>query len=110
MAQIALHLDDLVAERQVLADFLAQPTAYSDPEFTIKNKRFSELETLIAKAEERQQLTKNLEEARKLAIGGDEIAELAMATKLSSSANPPMTQVVTKKSFSWSKATRHMPN
>ena len=79
MAQIALHLDDLLAERQILADFLAQPTAYSDPEFTTKNKRFSELETLIAKAEERQQLTKNLEEARKLATGGDEIAELAKA-------------------------------
>lgn len=79
MTQIALHLDDLVAERQILADFLAQPTAYSDPEFTAKNKRFSELETLIAKAEERQQLTKNLEEARKLATGGDEIAELAKA-------------------------------
>ncbi len=79
MAQIALHLDDLLAERQILADFLAQPTAYSDPEFTTKNKRFSELETLIAKAEERQQLTKNLEEARKLTTGGDEIAELAKA-------------------------------
>ena len=79
MAQIALHLDDLVAERQVLAHFLAQPTAYSDPEFTTKNKRFSELETLIAKAKERQQLTKNLEEARQLATGGDEIAELAKA-------------------------------
>ena len=79
MAQIALHLDDLVAERQILADFLAQPTAYSDPEFTAKNKRFSELETLIAKAKERQQLTKNLEEARILATGGDEIAELAKA-------------------------------
>ena len=79
MAQIALHLDDLIAERQILADFLAQPTAYSDPEFTAKNKRFSELETLIAKAEERQQLTKNLEEARQLATGGDEIAELAKA-------------------------------
>ena len=79
MAQIALHLDDLVAERQILADFLAQPTAYSNPEFTTKNKRFSELETLIAKAKERQQLTKNLEEARQLATGGDEIAELAKA-------------------------------
>ena len=79
MAQIALHLEDLIAERQILADFLAQPTAYSDPEFTTKNKRFSELETLIAKAKERQQLTKNLEEARQLATGGDEIAELAKA-------------------------------
>ena len=79
MAQIALHLDDLIAERQILADFFAQPTAYSDPEFTTKNKRFSELETLIAKAKERQQLTKNLEEARQLATGGDEIAELAKA-------------------------------
>ena len=79
MAQIALHLEDLIAERQILANFLAQPTAYSDPEFTTKNKRFSELETLIAKAKERQQLTKNLEEARQLATGGDEIAELAKA-------------------------------
>ena len=79
MAQIALHLDDLITERQILADFLARPTAYSDPEFTTKNKRFSELETLIAKAKERQQLTKNLEEARQLATGGDEIAELAKA-------------------------------
>ena len=79
MAQIALHLEDLITERQILADFLAQPTAYSDPEFTTKNKRFSELETLIAKAKERQQLTKNLEEARQLATGGDEIAELAKA-------------------------------
>ena len=79
MTQIALHLDELVAERQILADFLAQPTAYSDPEFTAKNKRFSELETVIAKAKERQQLTKNLEEARQLATGGDEIAELAKA-------------------------------
>ena len=77
MAQIALHLDDLVAERQILADFLAQPTAYSNPEFTTKNKRFSELETLIAKATERQQLTSNLAEAKELATGGDELAELA---------------------------------
>ncbi len=79
MTKIALDLDALNTERAELADFLARPDAYSAPDFTAKNKRFSELETLIAKASERQQLTQNLAEARELATGGDELAELAKA-------------------------------
>ena len=77
MAEIDLNLDELKAERKQLADFLASPEAYSDPEFTVKNKRFSELDTLIAKASERDQLQKNIAEARSLATGNDELAELA---------------------------------
>ena len=77
MTKIALDIETLNAERSELGDFLARPDAYNAPDFTAKNKRFSELETLIAKATERQQLTSNLAEAKELANGGDELAELA---------------------------------
>lgn len=77
MPQINLNLDDLNAEYRSLSDFLASPDAYSDPQFTAKNKRFSELEQLIALAQKREQLTQNIAEARELASGGDELAELA---------------------------------
>lgn len=77
MPRIELNLDELQAERQSLGDFLAQPDAYSDPSFTTKNRRFTELEAVIAKATEREQLEQNLTEARELANGGDELAELA---------------------------------
>ena len=79
MSQISLNLQELQAERSELGQFLAQPDAYNDPEFTRKNKRFSELENLIEKAKERDQLTQNLAEAKELASGGDELAELAKA-------------------------------
>ena len=79
MSQISLNLTDLQTERTELGEFLARPDAYNDPEFTRKNKRFSELEILIEKAREREQLTQNLAEANELASGGDELAELAKA-------------------------------
>ena len=79
MSQISLNLTNLQTERAELGEFLARPDAYNDPEFTRKNKRFSELETLIEKAREREQLTQNLAEAKELASGGDELAELAKA-------------------------------
>ena len=79
MTQISLNLDELMTEKQSLGEFLARPDAYNDPEFSTKNRRFTELDTLITKATERQQLTQNLAEARELATGGDELAELAKA-------------------------------
>lgn len=79
MPNIDLNIDDLTAEKQMLADFLASPTAFADPEFTVKNKRFTELEAIIAKATARQTAEKNLAEARELATGGDELSELAKA-------------------------------
>ena len=77
MSQISLDIEGLQAERTELGQFLARPDAYNDPEFTRKNRRFSELENLIEKAKEREQLTQNLAEAKELASGGDELAELA---------------------------------
>lgn len=77
MSQIELNIDELVRERQELADFLASPGAFNDPDFSSKNRRFTELETLIATAQERETLEKNLVDARELAKGTDELAELA---------------------------------
>ena len=79
MTQISLNLAELEGEYSTLRDFLAQPDAYSTPGYTSKNKRFSELETLVAKAKEREQLTQNLADAKDLSTGGDELAELAKA-------------------------------
>ena len=77
MPRIDLNIDELTNEKQQLSDFLAQPDAYSDPEFTKKNKRFTELENIIAKAVERETTEKQLAEAKELANGSDELAELA---------------------------------
>ena len=77
MAKISLDMNSLKNERADLSNFLAQPDAYSSPDFTVKNKRFSELETLISKGEERENLEKNLVEAKKLASEGGELAALA---------------------------------
>ena len=77
MTQITLNLPELEAERASLGEFLARPDAYSDSEFTTKNKRFSELENLIEKANLRDKLTSDLAEAKALVSGGDELAELA---------------------------------
>ena len=60
-----------------MSNFLARPDAYGSPDFTVKNKRFSELETLISKGEERENLEKNLVEAKELANEGGELAALA---------------------------------
>lgn len=77
MTQISLDLAGLQSEYQTLGDFLASPQAYTDPQFTAKNKRFTELESLITLAKRREQLAQNIVEAKELAGGNDELAELA---------------------------------
>lgn len=77
MPKISLNIPELLAEKAALADFLASPSAYSDPAFSTKNKRFTELEGVIEKALLRETLEKQLQEAKELASGGDELAELA---------------------------------
>lgn len=77
MPKINLNIHDLNAEKESLGAFLATPDAYADPAFTTKNKRFSELEMIIAAASKRDLLEKQLLEARELATGTDELAELA---------------------------------
>ena len=77
MPRIELNIDDLKAEKKQLGEFLAQPDAYNSPDFTAKNKRFSELDDIIAAATKRDTLEKQLAEAKTLANGSDELAELA---------------------------------
>lgn len=77
MSQINLDLAALTTEYDTLRDFLATPEAYSDPQFSSKNKRFSELEALIALAKRREQLIQNIVEAKELTSGNDDLAELA---------------------------------
>lgn len=74
---INLDLISLVAEQSELTDFLARPDAFSDSDFAKKNRRLLELDDLIALAKRREALAKQIEEAKELASGGDELAELA---------------------------------
>lgn len=77
MPKISLNIDDLTAEKKQLDDFLAQPDAYSDPDFSKKSKRLTELQNILEKGTLRETLEKQLIEARELAGGSDELAELA---------------------------------
>ena len=77
MPKINLNITDLTAEKQSLGEFLATPTAFSDPDFQTKNKPFSELENIIEKVTLRDSLELQLAEAKELANGSDELAELA---------------------------------
>jgi peptide chain release factor 1 len=79
MPKINLDISELSAEKAELGEFLASPSAYSDPAYSSKNKRFTELEGVIAKAQLRETLESRRREARELANGGDELAELAKA-------------------------------
>jgi peptide chain release factor 1 len=77
MSTITLNPEQLKAEYTELEQFLSTPTAYSDPDYTKKTKRLSELENLLAKAALRRSLTQQLQEAKELSNGNDELAELA---------------------------------
>lgn len=77
MPKINLNIQDLQAEKTELDAFLARPDAYADPDFSKKNKRLIELQTIIEKATLRETLEAQLIEAKELSNGGDELAELA---------------------------------
>jgi peptide chain release factor 1 len=77
MAKISLNIPELQLERDELNSFLSSPSAYADPDYTSKNKRLSELEYIITKATLRQTLENQLNEAKELTSGDDELAEIA---------------------------------
>ena len=77
MPKISLNIDALNFEKKQLSDFLSSPNAYSDPDFSIKNKRFTDIEEILKKAINRQTLEKQLLEAQNLSNNNDELAELA---------------------------------
>jgi len=77
MTKILLNLQDLNLEKNELTSVLSSPTAYTDPDYTSKNKRLTELNHIITKATLRQTLEGQLSEAVELANGSDELAEMA---------------------------------
>ncbi|MEP7204937.1 MAG: peptide chain release factor 1 [Candidatus Saccharibacteria bacterium] len=77
MPKISLNVNELQAERRQLGEFLAQPDAYTNDDYTARNKRFTELETILDKAVLRETLEAQLIEAKQLMSGSDELAELA---------------------------------
>ena len=64
MPKINLNVAELTTEKAELGDFLATPNAYNDPQFSAKNKRFTELEAMIEKATLRDVLERQLKEAK----------------------------------------------
>ncbi len=79
MPLINLNIDELQKEKSELTEFLSRPDAFSDSSFASKNRRLTELESLIDKANLRASLGQQLKEAKELSGGGDELAELAKA-------------------------------
>ena len=77
MAKISINIEELQLEKDELTSFLSSPTAYSDPDFTIKNKRSTEIDRILDKAILRKTLEGQMTEATELANGGDELAEIA---------------------------------
>ena len=60
MEEIKLDLPALEQEFSDLEDFLSTPSAYSDPEFSNKNRRHAELSELISTARQRDQVKSDL--------------------------------------------------
>jgi peptide chain release factor 1 len=77
MPRISLNVSELETEKSELTAFLSRPDAYSDPAFSSKNRRLSELEDLIAAGNRRDELEKQIKEAKELSGAGDELADLA---------------------------------
>jgi peptide chain release factor 1 len=77
MSKIVIDLESLRQEKQTILDFLGSPSAYSDPSFRTKNRRLSELDKLINLTARRQKLESELIESEELALGGDELADVA---------------------------------
>ena len=77
MSLISLNIEELKAEKANLTEFLSRPDAFSDADFAKKNRRLIELDEQIIAGERQQNLKKQIEEAKQLSVGGDELAELA---------------------------------
>lgn len=77
MTKLSLNLEDLINEKNELMSFLSLPNAFSDPDFSKKNRRLNELGKLISIIESKNNLEKQKKEAEELASGDDELADMA---------------------------------
>lgn len=74
---IQIDTKTLLDEKSKLTAFLAQPNAFSDPEFASKTRRLNEIETIIEKYTALETAKKQLAEAEELAKADDDLGELA---------------------------------
>jgi peptide chain release factor 1 len=79
MPKINLNIEELQAEKAELDAFLARPDAYADADYSKKNKRFVEVQTILDKALLRESLEAQIIDAKEMAGGNDELAEMAKA-------------------------------
>ena len=77
MPKINLNISELQAEKLELDSFLARPDAYTDIDYSKKNKRFIEVQTILEKALLRESLEAQIVDAKEMASGNDELADLA---------------------------------
>ena len=77
MPKINLNINELKIEKSELTDFLAQPSAFSDPDYAKKNRRLLEIDELITAGERQASLGDQIQQAYELSNGGDELAALA---------------------------------
>ncbi len=78
--EIKINLDELNSEKAELEAFMADPDAYSNPDYASKGKRLSEVTDILDRAKLRADLENQLAEAKQLATGQDaELAELAQS-------------------------------
>lgn len=77
MAKIIIDIPKLELEKTELTSFLSSPNAYADEDFSKKNRRLAELDKILETAELRGSLEKQLDEAKELSLGSDELAEIA---------------------------------
>ena len=71
-----MNLDEYKQELEEIERFLAEPSAYSDPDFPTKNKRANTLREIITLSQKITQLQSNLEEAESL-INDPDLGDIA---------------------------------
>ena len=76
-----IDTSSLASEKGELEKFLSNPEAFSDPAYTTKSKRLSEIDGILQKNEQINNLKKQISEADNLIGGDDELAELAKVEK-----------------------------
>ncbi|MCL2280362.1 peptide chain release factor 1 [Candidatus Saccharibacteria bacterium] len=74
-----IDIEALNHERTELADFLAQPDAYADPDFATKTRRMSEIGVIVDKFTTLQKLQYSIEENQTIIAENGELTELATA-------------------------------
>ncbi len=77
MINIYIDNDELNSEKKELTKLLSSPSTYNDPEYTNNNKRLTEIDKILDKANIRKKLDSQLAEANELLNNDSELAEMA---------------------------------